>query len=98
MVQLAAGAQSCLSGNAGPRAFCSLAYNLLIARILLRCLPGEMVRDADKGVKDYVDGFEVTAVRVRKGRIIGRVDVAVVLHADRITKSYPKNIPAMEAE
>jgi hypothetical protein len=29
----------------------------------------------------------VGAVSVRKGRIIGRVDVAVVLHADRIAKT-----------
>jgi hypothetical protein len=53
---------------------------------LLRGLPGEIVRNADKRVKDDEDGFVETAVRVCKGRIIGRVDEAVVLHGDRITK------------
>jgi hypothetical protein len=64
-----------------------MAQNLLVAGIFFGRLPGEVVRDADKGVKDDEDGFEVGAVSVRKGRIIGRVDVAVVLHADRIAKT-----------
>lgn len=63
-----------------------MAQNLLVAGILLRRLPGKIVRNAGKGVKDYVDRFETAVVGVRKRRIIGRVDVAVILHRDRITK------------
>ena len=76
-----------MSGDAGPRAFCSLAENLFIAVIMLGCLPGERLRDADKGVEDDEDGFVTATVGVCKRRIIGRVDVAVILHRDRITKA-----------
>lgn len=76
-----------MSGNAGPRTFCSLAQNLLVAGILIGRLPGEVFRDADKGMKDDEDGFVTATVGVREGRIIGRIGIARVLHTDRITKA-----------
>jgi hypothetical protein len=45
-----------------------------------------MLRNADKGVQEDVDGSETAAVALRKGRIIGRVDKAFVVHPVRITK------------
>jgi hypothetical protein len=37
-------------------------------------------------VEDYVSGFETVVVGVDEGRIVGRIDEVLIVHAVRIAK------------
>ena len=86
LVQFGEGGQPCLSGDVSPRAFCSVAHDLLIAGILFRRLPGKPARNADKRMEDHERGLETAAIGFEKRRVIGRVNQAFKLHPARITK------------
>ncbi len=86
LAQLGAGLDSCLGGNGGPGVFRAEAEDLLIAGIAAGRLPGKLIRDADKRMEDYVDGFEFAIVRLNKRRVIRRVGCAFELHPASIPK------------
>ena len=62
-----------LRGNLGPRDLCAGGQDLRVAWVTTRGAPGEGLRDADEGMKNYKDRLEEAAIGFCQRDAVGRI-------------------------